>query len=78
VRLSHEILRLLDQVGRRVNGAVQISLSREELAQLIGTTLFTVSRLLCDWDERGIVSIGRETVSVSDSQGLKQLRETEG
>jgi CRP/FNR family transcriptional regulator, nitrogen oxide reductase regulator len=77
VRLSHEIVRLLDQVGRPVNGAVQISLSREELAQLIGTTLFTVSRLLSDWDERGIVSIGRETVSVSNLQGLKQLPDTE-
>ena len=77
VRLSHEIVRLMDQVGRQVNGAVQISLSREELAQLIGTTLFTVSRLLSDWDERGIVSIGRETVSVSNVQGLKQLPETE-
>jgi len=77
VRLSHEIVRLLDQVGRRVNGVVEINLSREELAQLIGTTLFTVSRLLSDWDERGIVSIGRETVSVSDLQGLKQLAETE-
>jgi CRP-like cAMP-binding protein len=77
VRLSNEIVRLLDQVGRRVNGAVEINLSREELAQLIGTTLFTVSRLLSDWDERGIVSIGRETVSVSNVQGLKQLAETE-
>ena len=75
-RLSREIIRLLQQVGRKVNGVVEISLSREELAQLVGTTLFTVSRLLSDWDARGIVSTRRETVSVSDMRALEELAET--
>lgn len=76
-RLSHEIVRLLNQVGHRVNGVVQIRLSREEMAQLIGTTLFTVSRLLSDWDQQGIVSARRETVSVHNLQALVQLSEIE-
>lgn len=74
-RLSREIVRLLTQVGRPVNGSVEISLSREELAQLIGTTLFTVSRLLSDWDQRGIVSTRREGVAVNNLQALQQLAE---
>ena len=74
-RLSREIVRLLNQVGRPVNGTVEISLSREELAQLIGTTLFTVSRLLSDWDQRGIVSTRREGVAVNDLAALQQLAE---
>jgi CRP/FNR family transcriptional regulator, nitrogen oxide reductase regulator len=76
VRLSHEILRLLNQVGRRVNGVVEISLSHEDLAQLIGTTLFTVSRLLSDWDQRGIVSTRRKSVSVHNLQALVELAES--
>lgn len=76
-RLSHEIVRLLNQVGRRVNGVVEIRLSREEMAQLIGTTLFTVSRLLSDWDQRGIVSARREAVSVHNLQALVELSEIE-
>ena len=76
-RLSREIIRLLSQVGRPVNGKIEINLSREELAQLIGTTLFTVSRLLSDWDTRGIVSTRREAVSVNDLQALRQLAESE-
>jgi len=76
-RLSHEIVRLLNQIGRRVNGAVQINLSREELAQLIGTTLFTVSRLLSDWDQQGIVSAGRESVTVKNLEALVELSERE-
>jgi CRP-like cAMP-binding protein len=74
-RLSREIVRLLAQVGRVVNGTVEIALSREELAQLTGTTLFTVSRLLSDWNERGIVSTRREAVSVNDLLALQQLAE---
>jgi CRP/FNR family transcriptional regulator, nitrogen oxide reductase regulator len=74
-RLSREIVRLLAQVGRVVNGTVEIALSREELAQLTGTTLFTVSRLLSDWDQRGIVSTRREAVSVNDLVALQQLAE---
>ena len=76
-RLSHELVRLLNQVGRRVKGGVEIRLSREELAQLTGTTLFTVSRLLSDWNHRGIVSTRREAVSVHNLQALVQLAEDE-
>ena len=79
VRLSHQLVRLFNQVGRRVNGngTLEINLSREELAQLTGTTLFTVSRLLSDWDERGVVSTRRESVSVHNVQALRELAESE-
>ena len=77
VRLSHQLVRLLNQVGRRVNGRLEIRLSREELAQLTGTTLFTVSRLLSDWNQRGIVSARRQVVAVQDVQALAELGEIE-
>jgi CRP-like cAMP-binding protein len=73
-RLSSELLRLSNRLGRTVNGGcLEISLSRSELAQLTGTTLFTVSRLLCQWQKLGIVSIGREAVLVLDFDALTQL-----
>jgi len=76
-RLSSQIIRLLDQVGRRVNGTVEISLSREELAQLTGTTLFTVSRLLSEWEQRGILVTRRKAVSVRNLQALEELSESD-
>lgn len=76
-RLGREIVRLLSQVGRRVNGFVEIHLSREELGQLTGTTLFTVCRLLSQWEQQGIVSTRRETVMVHNLQALKELSERE-
>ena len=76
-RLSHQLLRLFNQLGRRVNGnsTLEINLSREELAQMTGTTLFTVSRLLSEWKERGVLTAGRECVSVHNIQALRQFAE---
>jgi CRP-like cAMP-binding protein len=74
-RLSHQLIRLLNQLGRGSDQAVEIGLSREELAQLTGTTLFTVSRLLSQWEKLGIVSSRREAVIVCDIQALTALSE---
>ena len=76
-RLSSELVRLLTQVGKRVNDEVEIGLSREELAQLTGTTLFTVSRLLSQWELQGIVSARREMVLVRDVQALMALSQSQ-
>ena len=74
-RLSHQLIRLCDQLRQHSSGALEISLSREELAQLTGTTLFTVSRLLSEWERQGIVSTRREAVVVRDFQALKEICE---
>lgn len=76
-RLSSEIARLINRVGQSVNGAVELSLSREELAQLTGTTLFTVSRLLSRWEQRGIVRTRREALMVCKFQALVELAESD-
>ena len=76
-RLSNELIRLITQVGKQVNGDVEISLSRAELAQLTGTTLFTVSRLLSQWKMQGIVNVRRESVTVRNLPALQELSEAE-
>jgi CRP-like cAMP-binding protein len=72
-RLARELLRLLVHVGRRVDGVLEVNLSREELAQLTGTTLFTVSRVLSGWAQQGIVSLRRQAVVVQSPFGLLGL-----
>ena len=76
-RLSNLLVRLVKQVGRRIDGCSEIALSRRELAQLTGTTLFTVSRLLCQWEAQGIVSARREVVLVHDVPALSELSREE-
>jgi CRP-like cAMP-binding protein len=75
-RLARELLRLLVHVGRRVDGVFEVNLSREELAQLIGTTLFTVSRVLSAWEQQGIVSLRRQAVIVQGPFSLLSVCET--
>jgi CRP-like cAMP-binding protein len=70
-RLAFALLRLMKQVGKPTFGGVEVSLSREELAQTVGTTLFTISRILSKWGERGIVLPRREAVVVLDAQRLR-------
>jgi CRP/FNR family transcriptional regulator, nitrogen oxide reductase regulator len=69
-RLARELVRLLVHVGRRVDGVIEVHLSREELAQLTGTTLFTVSRVLSGWEQQGIVNLRRQAVAVQSPFGL--------
>jgi CRP-like cAMP-binding protein len=73
-RLSSELVRLSDRLRRSTaDGHFEITLSRAELAQLTGTTLFTVSRLLCHWQTLGIVRVRRESVLVQDFEALAQI-----
>jgi len=72
-RLALTLLRLLKQVGKQSPGGVEISLSREELAQMTGTTLFTISRILSKWGEQGFVLPRREAVLVKDAQRLGEV-----
>jgi len=72
-RLSSQLVRLAGQVGRPFNGCVEIGLSRRDLAQLTGTTLFTVSRLLGQWEDLGIVRPQRQGVLVLNMPALEDL-----
>lgn len=72
-RLARMLIRLIEQSAHTGKHAVRIDLSREELAQMTGTTLFTVSRLLCDWEQRGIIQTQRKAVLIQNPQSLVAL-----
>lgn len=74
-RLSRTLCRLVGQVGRPSEGGVLVALTREELAQMTGTTLFTVSRLFSQWEERGVIRPRREGVLIDDAAGLVRIAE---
>jgi len=74
-RVARQLIRLQEQVSSPQKGGVEISLSREGLAQMTGTTEFTVSRLLSAWEEHGLVSCGRESMMISDVRALRKVFE---
>ncbi len=76
-RVARALLRLARKTGKRVEGGVllDLPLSREDLAAMTGTTLFTVSRLLAEWEREGIVETGRERVVITHPHGLVAIAE---
>ncbi len=76
-RVASAVLRLARQTGRKVEGGVLIDfpLSREDLAAMTGTTLYTVSRILKRWEKQGLVEAGRQRLLIRSPHGLVVLAE---
>jgi CRP-like cAMP-binding protein len=74
-RLAQSVLRLARQAGHdTADGTlIEIPLSREDLAELIGTDIFTVSRIMSRWEQDGLVRTDRKSVSLLDQAALEQL-----
>jgi CRP-like cAMP-binding protein len=76
-RLARALLRLARQAGQRSEQGVLIGfpLSRENLADMTGTTLYTVSRILSSWEHQGLVEAGRERVLIRRPHALVAIAE---
>ena len=74
-RVARALLRLVQQAGRPVESGVLIDLrlSREDIAQMTGTTLFTVSRLFSRLEADGVIEAGRQRVVVLHPHALTTL-----
>ena len=76
-RVAHALLRLAKQAGRKVDQGVEIdfSISRQDIAEMTGTTLHTVSRTLSGWEQQGLIESGRQRIVLRDPHRLFQLSE---
>jgi CRP-like cAMP-binding protein len=74
-RIAHALLRLAKQSGRKVETGIQIDfpISRRDIAQMTGTTLHTVSRLLSGWESRGLIESGRQRIVLREPHQLETL-----
>lgn len=76
-RVARAVLRLVHDAGRRVDAGVEIAfpVSRQDIAEMTGTTLYTVSRLLSAWEERGLVRSGRQRIVLTKPHALVAIAE---
>ena len=76
-RIARAILRLAQQSGVKTEQGVLINLplSRQDLAEMTGTTLYTVSRFLKQWESQGLVLSKREKVIITHPHGLVSIAE---
>jgi len=71
-RVAHAVLRLAQQAGKKEDGGVRIDfpISRQDIAEMTGTTLHTVSRILSAWETAELVEGGRQKLLVRDAHRL--------
>ena len=71
-RVAHAVLRLVNQSGKKEEKGVRIDfpISKQDIAEMTGTTLHTVSRILTAWEAAGLVVGGRQKLLVRDPHQL--------
>ncbi|MCE8469085.1 Crp/Fnr family transcriptional regulator, partial [Rhodovulum sulfidophilum] len=74
-RVAGALLRLIDQSGRKGQEGIEIAfpVTRQDISEMTGTTLHSVSRLLSAWEKAGIVASRRRHVTVTDPQRLELI-----
>ena len=71
-RVAHTVLRLVAQSGRKEAEGIRIDfpISKQDIAEMTGTTLHTVSRILTAWEGADLVIGGRQKLLVRDPHRL--------
>lgn len=74
-RIAHALLHLIRHSGRQLDTGIKIDfpISRQDLAEIAGTTLHTVSRTLSKWQKLGILKSGRQSIVVVNPHRLVTL-----
>lgn len=77
LRIARALVRLAGQAGRLTDEGVEIDfpVTRQDLAEMSGATLHTVSRTLAAWDQRGVTGGSRRRIVVRDISALAALAE---
>lgn len=67
-RVARALLRLAHQAGKPLENGILIDLplSRQDIAEMTGTNLYSVSRILSHWEKQGIIEGGRERIVLCD------------
>lgn len=76
-RIARALLRLAHHIGKKVPQGVYLDLpiSRQDLGEMTGTTLYTVSRTLSKWETMGLITAGREQIIIHSPHGLVCIAE---
>ncbi len=71
-RIARALLRIMRQSGHRVVEGIHVDfpLTRQELADYIGATVFTVSRILSSWERKGWIKSKREQITICNPHAL--------
>ncbi|WP_120499135.1 Crp/Fnr family transcriptional regulator [Roseovarius sp. EL26] len=71
-RVANTLLRLINQTGRKTDDGIEIDfpITRQDISEMTGSTLHTISRLLSAWEREGTIKSTRKKIVVTDPHKL--------
>ena len=67
-RLAAVLLQSADPLG-----VATIRISHQDLADMVGTYRETVTRILDEWQEQGLIELGRMRIAIVDQAALEAI-----
>ncbi|MFT7900591.1 Crp/Fnr family transcriptional regulator [Tenacibaculum ascidiaceicola] len=74
-RLAATILLLDAKFDKNENGSININLSREDIANIIGTATESAIRLLSEFKKKKLIDLKGKEIFITDIKALKELSE---
>ncbi|SKA12906.1 Crp/Fnr family transcriptional regulator, partial [Selenihalanaerobacter shriftii] len=73
-RTASMLVKLAEEYGKETDKGIELelSLTRKEFSNLIGTSRETITRILSDFKDDNLVEVGRKQIIVLDLTGLKK------
>lgn len=71
-RIAHALLRLAP-AGHQHDAVIEFPVTRQDLADMCGATLYTVSRVLTAWEKAGYITTRRQQLTIRRFPELRRL-----
>ena len=72
-RLAEILIHLYEEFGEDTLGVLKISLTREELSNIVGTATESIIRLLSEFKNLGYLEVKGRKIKILDKPGLKHI-----
>ena len=72
-RLAEILIHLDGEFGHDNEGILMISLTREELSNIVGTATESIIRLLSEFKNTGLIKLNGRKIKILDKPGLKYI-----
>ena len=79
-RIAHSILRLAKHSGKQTKRGIALGfkITRQDIAEMSGTTLYTVSRILSKWETLGMLEGHSKSILIKEPHALTNIAEDLG
>jgi len=72
-RIAHALLTLRDKFGNTEDGAIDMTLGRQDLASFAGTTYETAFRIMSELIQENVIAISGKSIAVLNVEKLQEL-----